>query len=69
MFESEACDCQWHKAARDKCRKVEAVWHDDGNPCWTYETDIPHATFDIVEGDEVFCRGIVFELSALEANR
>lgn len=66
-FEENACDCKWHKAAKDKCHKVEAVWHYEGNPCWTYKTDIPHATFDIMEDDEVFCRGIVFEMKSIEA--
>jgi hypothetical protein len=43
-------------------KKVEVVWcgEKDG-PSWTFETDIPHATFDIKEDDEVFCRGIVID--------
>jgi hypothetical protein len=28
-----------------------------------YETTIPHATFDILEGSDLFCRGIVFRLA------
>lgn len=30
---------------------------------WIYQTDIPHATFEIVEGDDPYCRGIVFALA------
>ena len=31
-----------------------------------YDTDIPHATFDIMEDGELFCRGIVFSISDLK---
>ena len=39
---------------------VDAVWCKD-DFSWTYETNIPHATFDIYDDDEKYCRGIVFE--------
>jgi hypothetical protein len=29
---------------------------------WSYETDIPHSTFEILEDGERYCRGIVFDL-------
>ena len=32
---------------------------------WVYHTEIPHACFDIVEGNEKYCRGIVFSLNDL----
>ena len=32
---------------------------------WTYETEIPHAKFNIYEDDELSCVGIVFEMSEL----
>ena len=46
--------------------KIKAVWHDEGEYSWTYKTDIPCVTFDIVEPDSestLYCRGIVFNLS------
>ncbi len=43
--------------------KIRIVWHDKGNPCWTFETDIPHETFDIYEDGELYCKGIVFNLA------
>lgn len=46
-------------------RLITARWHDEGNPCWTLETDIPHKTFDIHEDGEVFSRAIMFNLSDL----
>jgi hypothetical protein len=42
---------------------VQAVWHDRGPRSWTIQTDIPHATFLIVEDGEPFCQGIVFRLA------
>ena len=32
---------------------------------WWIETDVPHATFDILEEDEPYCRGIVIDAAAL----
>lgn len=39
---------------------ITAIWDSDGYS-WTYQTSIPHATFDILEGGEKYCRGIVFK--------
>ena len=45
-------------------REIEAVWCPSYlNASWAFRTDIPHATFDVMDGDELFCRGIVFRLS------
>lgn len=43
---------------------IEAVW-DDGEYSWTYETDAPHASFDILEDGDKYCRGIVIDLKDL----
>lgn len=32
---------------------------------FTYETKIPHATFDIKDDDEPYCRGIIFSIDSL----
>lgn len=48
-----------------KCgAEVEAVWDKDGYS-WTYKTAVPHATFEIVEDGEKYCRGIVIAVSDL----
>lgn len=39
---------------------IRAHFSDDGHG---YETSIPHATFDVIEDGELFCRGIVFRLA------
>lgn len=48
-------------------RKVEAEWDSDGYS-WTYKTDIPHATFDVMEDGDRYCRGIVFSLADAAAS-
>jgi len=48
-----------------KARTIKAFWGRDGYS-WTYETDIPHATFDMMEDGEKYCRGIVFALADLK---
>lgn len=55
--------CGYGKLA-DACFKIEAVWH-QGAYAWTYRTNLPHATFDILEDGEKYCRGIVFNLTDL----
>lgn len=42
--------------------EIEAVWDQEGYS-WSYRTDIPHETFEIVEEGEKYCRGIVFALA------
>ena len=50
-------------------RKIEAVWCDTTDDyAWSYKTDIPHATFDIMDDGEMYCRGIVFDVKDLEVN-
>lgn len=46
-----------------KCgeKYIDAVWC-EGDFTWTYNTNIPHATFDIFDDEEKYCKGIVFEL-------
>ncbi len=50
---------------------IKAVWDRDEDEngqliTWTYETEIPHATFMIYEGGEPYCRGIVFSIEDLK---
>ena len=46
---------------------IEALWcqAEDENGAvipWAYETEIPHETFLVMDADEVYCRGIVFDI-------
>ena len=39
-------------------------WCREATPeiAWTYDIEVPHSTFDVMEDAEIFCRGIVFSL-------
>lgn len=51
---------------RQKSAKaIKALWCKEPGYSWTYKTDIPHATFEVVEDEEPYCRGIVFALADL----
>lgn len=56
-----------YMARKPHVRMIEAIWSPNDMPgtSWRYETDIPHATFDIMEDGEIYCRGIVFALAEL----
>lgn len=53
---------------KDRTAKIKALWcpKDEAGQTyasWAYQTDLPHHTFDIMEEGELYCRGIVFQLS------
>lgn len=33
---------------------------------WTYETSVPHETFNIYENGELYCKGIVFSINDIK---
>ena len=50
-----------------KTLPIKAEWCPEELACsWLITTDIPHATFDIYDDEELYCRGIVLELSDIE---
>jgi len=58
-------DCPYYSAACNAAKSVKAVWHDEGGPCWTFETDVPHETFNIYEDGGLFCVGLVLSVEDL----
>lgn len=47
--------------------KITAKWSPKELDCsWLIETDLPAATFDIMEDGELYCRGLVIEKSDIE---
>lgn len=55
-----------------KLNCIEAVWDEgydtgegDETCSWQYKTDIPHSTFRIMEGGDLYCIGIVFDINDL----
>lgn len=63
----ERCDCAFcgYESAAKKCASVQALWCEEPGYSWTYKTEAPHATFEIVEDGEKFCRGIVIDTVSL----
>jgi hypothetical protein len=49
---------------RENSRRIHIVWS-EGEYDWEYETDIKHVTFEILDGDEKYCRGLIFKLEDL----
>lgn len=45
-----------------RARAVEALWASEGDYSWTFATDIPSASFEIMEDDAPYCRGIVINI-------
>lgn len=43
---------------------VAAAW-DEGGYSWVISANVPHATFEIVEGEDKYCRGIVIDMADL----
>jgi len=58
-------DCPYFRHLIQQTVEITAVWA-EGETSWTYKTDIPHETFDIMEEGKVYCRGLVFSLQNLE---
>lgn len=46
---------------------IHQLWCAEEGYSWTYNTSIPHETFEIVEDGEPYCRGIVFALADAKA--
>jgi hypothetical protein len=71
IFEdNHECECEFcgFDQLRKQAHPIEAVWGED-DISWQYRTEIPHATFDVMEDGEVYCRGIVFEAKSTEKPR
>jgi len=56
--------------AAEWIRRKAAAWaikavFSDGDYTFTYRTDIPHSEFEVVEGDDKYCLGIIFSLADL----
>jgi hypothetical protein len=57
-------ECPHFEKLKAAATPLEIVWHDEGGgPCWTFKTAIPHATFELSDDNEPFCRGVVFALA------
>ena len=59
--ECNSDDCPYFEKTKANASKIKAIWDSEGYS-WTYETDIPHETFEILGDGEKYCRGIVFSI-------
>jgi hypothetical protein len=72
IFDTHECGepCRYFTAALKHAQRcgqtLRVVWNATTFPTWHFQTTIPHATFDILEEGQVFCRGIVFHLDDIE---
>lgn len=49
-----------------KKNRFSALWSPNELECsWLIKTDLPHSTFDIMEDNELYCRGLVISVSDL----
>lgn len=53
------------KILQDAKYYIKPQWCEVEDYAWTYDTNIPHVTFDVMEDKDKYCRGIVFKLSDL----
>ncbi len=62
------CDCEFcgFETMKATASKINAKW-DEGGYSWLMETELPHATFEIGEDDEKYCRGLVIAVADLPA--
>ena len=68
LNECDHRDCPYFEKVKASAIPLGLVWNNDpALPSWTFNTQIPHETFDIVEDGAVFCRGIVFALADVPA--
>lgn len=68
LFPKHSCNCAHcgYTAVSATAKPIKACWCDDETKqdfTWTFRTEIPHATFEILEDGEQYCRGIVFNVS------
>ena len=63
------CDndgCPHEVRMLEKSIIVNALWCAKDKPSWSYETDIPHEKFSVLEDGEPYCEGIVFHVSDIQ---
>ena len=66
------CDddnCPYYIEKLGSATEIKAVWCITKDYAWTFETSIPHETFDVIDPndqEQCYCKGIVFKLSDVE---
>jgi hypothetical protein len=51
---------------KDSAIEIEALWSPAEQNCaWSYKATVPHATFNVMEGDDLYCIGMVIDINDL----
>lgn len=58
-------DCPYFQRKAKAAASIEVIYTNAG--VWEFKTDIPHATFEVVDGEELFCKWIVFCLDKIRS--
>lgn len=53
--------CPYYEKEKLAGWKIDPIWPEE-NPFWTFETELDHVTFNIWDGETLYCRGIVINL-------
>ncbi|MDD2414093.1 MAG: hypothetical protein PHI94_02855 [Eubacteriaceae bacterium] len=68
LFEECPCDCIHARRAKAKAKSIQVNWC-KGPYVWSYQTDIPHQCFEIIDNQPSenlkFCQGIIFKAADL----
>lgn len=61
------CECPFcgYEKARNAALEIKVLW-EGGEYTWEFVTKAPHATFEITDEGEKFCRGIVLHLDDIQ---
>lgn len=65
VIEECECNCKHYEdAIRDK-KILKSIWGVNGY-CWTFQIEgVEHYSFDILDEDEEYCKGIIFNIKSL----
>lgn len=58
-------DCPYFEKKKNAAAFIDAKFNENG--VWEFETDIPHAIFDVMDGEELVCKWIVFCLDKIRS--
>ena len=63
------CECEHcgYQEKANKCASIQAIWGNSTSDkyAWSFDTNIPHATFEVFEDGELWAQGIVISVGDL----
>ena len=62
----EGEECPYFRKMANTAAEIRPLFDEEGY-AFVYKTDIPHATFEVTDTGEPYCRGIVFALADVPA--